>query len=64
MELLTPSLGQRYASISIKVMLVNLLRAYKFQSSLKWDEIKWKFDVHLHITKPHLVSIEERDFYN
>lgn len=56
-------LGQKYAMISLKIMIFHLLKNYKFSTSLKWTDIKWKLDVHLHITKPHLVSIEKRQFY-
>lgn len=57
-------LGQKYAMISLKVMLINLLKAYKFKTHMKWEDVKWKFDIHLHITLPHWVSIEKRSFYS
>ncbi|XP_063709158.1 cytochrome P450 4c21-like [Culicoides brevitarsis] len=56
-------IGKRYAMISLKIMLTNLLMSYKFKTSLKWSDIKWKMDIHLHITKPHSVSIEKREFF-
>uniref|UniRef100_A0A336JZK2 CSON006007 protein n=1 Tax=Culicoides sonorensis TaxID=179676 RepID=A0A336JZK2_CULSO len=55
---------QKYAMISLKIMIIHLLRKYKFNTSLKWSDIKWQLDIHLHITKPHLVSIQRRNFYD
>lgn len=49
--------------VSLKVMMIHLLKEYKFTTSLKWKDIKWSSDVHLHLAVPHLVSIEPRDFY-
>lgn len=56
-------IGYRYAMVSLKVMMVHLLRRYKFNTTLKWSDIRWELDVHLHLTTPYFVSIEPRDFY-
>lgn len=57
-------LGYKYAMMSLKIMLIHLLTNYKFTTKIKMEEIRPAVDVHCHITVPHLVSIEERKFYD
>jgi hypothetical protein len=52
--------GQRYAIMSVKVMLISLLKAYKFSTHLKFNELKLAFAISLRLLNKHLVTIEAR----
>lgn len=54
-------IGYIYAKMSFKISVIQFIRAYKVKTSLKWKDIEWKHDLHLHITKPHLISVEKRE---
>lgn len=53
-------IGQKYALLSMKVMLVNLLLAYKFSSPLKMEDLEFRLDVSLMLTNPYLIEISKR----
>uniref|UniRef100_A0A336LE93 CSON009089 protein n=1 Tax=Culicoides sonorensis TaxID=179676 RepID=A0A336LE93_CULSO len=53
-------IGYTYAKMSFKISLIQFIRHFKVKTSLKWKDIEWQHDLHLHITKPHLISVEKR----
>ncbi|CAO1377376.1 unnamed protein product [Diamesa serratosioi] len=53
-------IGSRYATISMKIILLQLLRVYKFSSDLKYDNLKFKAVLTLQLSGEHLVKIERR----
>ncbi|KAJ6636720.1 Cytochrome P450 4C1 [Pseudolycoriella hygida] len=55
-------LGMKYAYMSMKTMLSALLRNYKFSTSLKMEDLKWKFEITMKLVNTHLVTIEKRNF--
>lgn len=53
-------LGNRYAPVSFKIVIMKLLRSFKFSSSLKYEEIKFTRHIALKLIGPHSVSIQKR----
>lgn len=53
-------LGNKYAMLAIKIMLVKLLKKFKFTTNLKYEDIKFKSDITLKICTDHLVFIQKR----
>ncbi|XP_063708073.1 cytochrome P450 4c21-like isoform X2 [Culicoides brevitarsis] len=53
-------IGQKYAVLSMKVMLVNLLLAYKFETPLKMEDLEFRLDVSLMLTNPYSIEITKR----
>lgn len=53
-------LGQRFAIISIKVILAKLFRKYRFSTHFEMDEIKFRFEVTCKPTNGIMVEVEER----
>ncbi|CAO1377388.1 unnamed protein product [Diamesa serratosioi] len=53
-------IGSRYATISMKIILLQLLRVYKFSSDLKFESLKFKAVLTLQLSGKHLVKIEKR----
>lgn len=54
-------IGYRYAYTSFKVMMVKLLRHFKFTTKLKLNEIKFNRQIALKLVGEHLVMIEKRN---
>uniref|UniRef100_A0A182Q9E0 Cytochrome P450 n=1 Tax=Anopheles farauti TaxID=69004 RepID=A0A182Q9E0_9DIPT len=54
-------IGIRYAWLSMKILIVHLVRNYRFKTSLKMDDLVIKFAIILRITNGCLVSIEDRN---
>lgn len=54
-------IGYRYALVSFKIMLVKLLRNFKFSTSLQADEIQFNRQIALKLVGKHLVRIERRN---
>ncbi|CAO1370816.1 unnamed protein product [Diamesa serratosioi] len=60
------SAGQRnciaysYTLLSLKIALVNLLKTYKFSTSLKMEELQFKSYISLKLCSEHLVKINKR----
>jgi cytochrome P450 family 4 len=52
--------GQRYAMLLVKIMLIYLLKTYKFTTRLKQDELKFFFTISLKLVNKHLVKMEKR----
>lgn len=53
-------IGYRYAYSSFKIMLVKLLRNFKFTTNLKLNEIRFNRQIALKLYGKHLVMIEKR----
>ena len=53
-------IGNRYAMIAAKVFVVELLKAYKFSTTVKIDEMKMKLAFVGRLNGNYLVSITER----
>jgi cytochrome P450 family 4 len=54
-------LGYRYAMIAIKIIMIHLLKQFKFSTNLKFEEIRFRTDINLKLCTEHLVSIQMRD---
>lgn len=52
--------GQKYAMILIKVVLLHLLRKYRFRTAIAMNRIVKKWDINMKLAHEHLLSIEER----
>lgn len=55
-------LGQRFAYISIKIILAKLFRKYQFSTHLRMDDIKFRMEVTLKPTKGVPVEVKQRIF--
>ncbi|XP_055543416.1 uncharacterized protein LOC129728966 [Wyeomyia smithii] len=53
-------IGWRYAMLSIKVMLVHLLRNFKLHTSIKQSDLRFKFDLTLKLAFDHQIQLEKR----
>ncbi|CAO1398987.1 unnamed protein product [Diamesa tonsa] len=53
-------IGSRYATISMKIILLQLIRNYKFSSDLKYENLRFKAVLTLQLSGEHLVKIERR----
>lgn len=53
-------IGYKYAYTSFKVMMVKLLKNFKFSTNLKLNEIKFNRQIALKLQGKHLVMIERR----
>lgn len=54
-------IGIKHAAISVRIMLVHLLRRYKFTTRLRLNEIRVKMDVTLKIVNENPVLFEPRN---
>lgn len=55
-------IGMKYSLLAMKIMLCHLLRNYKFSTSIKYSDLKFKMALDLKIVNKHMVSIEKRKF--
>jgi cytochrome P450 len=53
-------IGWRYAMFLMKIQLANILLKYELDTSLKLDELEYKFSVTLNICQGHKLSIKKR----
>ena len=53
-------IGYRYAGISMKIMMMKALKAFKFNTELKYNELSFQADASLKICSEHLLSVEQR----
>jgi cytochrome P450 len=53
-------IGHRYAMISMKIILLKLLRNFKFSTDIKYEDIRFKAVLTLKLCGDHLVSITNR----
>ncbi|EAT35039.1 AAEL012766-PA [Aedes aegypti] len=54
-------IGYKYGLMSMKIMLCHLLRAYRFRSPLKMDQLQLKMSITLKIANRHMVTVERRN---
>lgn len=54
-------IGEKYAMLSIKIMIINLLKAYKFSTNLKLDELETEMHVTLKLINKFRVSVKPRN---
>jgi len=54
-------IGQKYAMMSMKTMMVHLLRKYRFTTKLKLNELKYEIQITLKIDKKHMVEVHSRE---
>lgn len=59
-HVLTTLPGKAYAMMSLKIMLANILRVYRFKTNFTMDTVKEKFSVTMKLNHKHLVSVERR----
>ncbi|CAO1396485.1 unnamed protein product [Diamesa serratosioi] len=53
-------IGYRYAGISMKIMMMKALKAYKFTTTLKYDEMSFESNGSLNLCSEHLMSVKKR----
>lgn len=53
-------IGYRYALTSFKIILLKLLRNFKFSTTLRPEEIRFSREIDLKLIGEHLVSVEKR----
>jgi cytochrome P450 len=53
-------IGYSFATIFIKVVLVNLLRRLRFSTRSKFEDLRFKYGMTLKLTENHLVAVERR----
>lgn len=53
-------IGHRYAMISMKIILLKLLKSYIFSTDLSYDELRFKAVLTLKLVGDHAVSITNR----
>ncbi|XP_062557032.1 uncharacterized protein LOC134221879 [Armigeres subalbatus] len=54
-------IGYKYGLMSMKIMLCHLLRAYRFRSPLKMEQLQLKMSITLKIANRHMVTVEKRE---
>lgn len=52
--------GARYAMISMKIMMVHLVKHFRFTTTMREDDINFRFDALLRIIGGHQLQIEKR----
>jgi cytochrome P450 len=55
-------LGKSYAMFAIKITLSKLIRNFKFSTDLKYEELKFKTDIHLKICQSLTVKLQKRNY--
>lgn len=53
-------IGDKYAMLSMKILIINLLRAYKFSTHLKLEELEIEMHITLKLVNKFLVSVDPR----
>ncbi|EAT42397.1 AAEL006058-PA [Aedes aegypti] len=53
-------LGARYAMISMKIMMVHLVKHFRFTTTMREEDINFRFDALLRIIGGHQLQIEKR----
>jgi cytochrome P450 len=54
-------IGWRYAMISMKIQLANILLKYEVDTSLKLDELEFKVNITLNVCQGFMISIKKRE---
>ncbi|KAK9509816.1 hypothetical protein O3M35_007043 [Rhynocoris fuscipes] len=53
--------GKLYGTIVMKMLLSTLLRKYKFETDLKYNELKYKYSIQLEVSGGYLCRIKHRN---
>ncbi|XP_055611602.1 probable cytochrome P450 313b1 [Uranotaenia lowii] len=56
-------IGHRYANISMKIMIVYMLRKFRLNTSLRFEDLKFESGMMLFLAGQHLVRLETRETY-
>uniref|UniRef100_A0A182NMS9 Cytochrome P450 n=1 Tax=Anopheles dirus TaxID=7168 RepID=A0A182NMS9_9DIPT len=51
-------IGKRYAMISMKLVLVHLLRNFRFYTDLEYEKMEFKFDITLKLSQGYVFKLE------
>ncbi|XP_039444999.1 cytochrome P450 4c21-like [Culex pipiens pallens] len=54
-------IGQRYAMLSMKILLLRVLQEYRLWTDLKYSELRFKFEVTMRLVGPHRVWLTKRN---
>lgn len=55
--------GSRYAMMSLKTILSEMLRNYKLTTDIRYEDMEFKFKVSMHLAYDHRVFLEPRNLY-
>ncbi|XP_062559056.1 cytochrome P450 4C1-like [Armigeres subalbatus] len=53
-------LASRYAMISMKIMILFLMKSFRFKTNIRKEDIRFKYDAFLRIAGGHMIQIEKR----
>ncbi|XP_065082900.1 cytochrome P450 4c21-like [Ochlerotatus camptorhynchus] len=53
-------IGQRYAMMSLKVMVVQLLRSFRISTQLRYEDLRFQFGLLLELSSEYLVQFDKR----
>ncbi|XP_038118459.1 cytochrome P450 4C1 isoform X1 [Culex quinquefasciatus] len=56
-------IGSRYAMMSLKTILSEMLRNYKLTTDIRYEDMEFKFKVSMHLAYDHRVFLEPRNLY-
>ena len=53
-------IGYRYAMMSLKTLLAQLLRNYELMTELRYEDIRYQYQISLNLAFPHAVRLRRR----
>lgn len=53
-------IGYRYAMMSLKILLALILKNFELSTDLKYNDIKYHYQISLNLAIPHAVSLKRR----
>ncbi|XP_053691282.1 probable cytochrome P450 313a4 [Sabethes cyaneus] len=56
-------IGYRYAMISMKIMMVHLLKNFQFESNFSLNDLRFKFDALLTLSNEPVITLKRREKY-
>ncbi|XP_055633730.1 uncharacterized protein LOC129774058 [Toxorhynchites rutilus septentrionalis] len=56
-------IGSRYAMMSLKTIISEMLRNFKLSTDIKYQDMKFKFKVSMHLAFEHKIYLEPRNLY-
>ncbi|XP_058823417.1 cytochrome P450 4C1-like isoform X2 [Topomyia yanbarensis] len=57
-------IGSRYATMSLKTIISEMLRNFKLTTDIPFEEMKFKFKVSMHLAYDHRIFLEPRNLYS
>lgn len=54
-------IGMKQGTFAVKIMLVHLIKFYKFKTEFKMENLRVKTDITMKLLDKHMISIEKRD---